>query len=99
MENITICECHLLPLMGLAFLAVSLAECLAESAAEKQWRRKALKFLSNEDIELIRYYFDTYYSESNIGKVIVNAYKKEEDLKKFRKQRWERFKNFFRFKK
>lgn len=99
MENITICECHLVPVMVLSFVLASLAECLMESAMESRWRRKSLKFLSNEDIELISNYLDTIYSENTIGKIVVNAYKREEDLKKFRKQRWQKVKDFFKFKK
>lgn len=90
MENV-FCECHLLPIMILAFLLSSLAECLMESAMEKQWRRKSLKFLSNEDIQLINYKLDTYYAENDIGKIIVNAYKKDAELKAFRKQKRKEF--------
>ena len=81
------------------FMLMSLAEAIYETTLEKRWRRKALKFLSNEDIELISNYLDTIYSENAIGKIVVNAYKKEEDLKKFRKQRWQKVKDFFKFKK
>ena len=90
MENV-FCECHLLPVMILAFVLSSLAECLMESAMEKQWRRKSLKFLSNEDIELINYYLDGYYSTTPIGEVITKAYKKDTELKAFRKQKRKEF--------
>lgn len=99
MENITICECHLVPVMVLAFVLASLAETLMEAAAEKRWRRKALKFLSDEDIQLINYYLDGYYPTTPIGEVILNAYKRDMKLKAFRKQRWQKVKDFFKFKK
>ena len=97
MENV-FCECHLLPIMILPFLMVSLAEYLFEWAMEKQWRRKSfIKHLDNKDIEIINYYLsDTYLTSINcqetvIGRVILNAYNKDIELKKLRKQRRKKF--------
>ena len=73
------------------FILMSLAEAIYETALEKRWRRNKLKFLSNEDIELINYYLDGYYSTTPIGEVITKAYKKDTELKAFRKQKRKEF--------
>lgn len=97
MESV-FCECHLLPIMVLPFFIVNLAEYLWELAMEKQWRRKSfIKYLDNEDIELINYHLSNTYltsihcQETAIGKIIVNAYNKDIELKKLKKQRRKEF--------
>lgn len=99
MENI-FCECHFLPVMISSFLFASLAECLMEWAMEKQWRRKSfIKYLNCEDIELINYHLSNTYltsihcQETAIGKIIVNAYNKDIELKKLRKEKWKKIWN------
>lgn len=82
------------------YLFVSLTDAIYETALEKGWRRHKLKFLSNEDIELINEYLTAgIYNDYQIGKIVINAYQKEKDLKKFKKQRWQKVKDFFKFKK
>lgn len=90
MEAIQICECHLLPIMILAFLLSSLAECLMEWAMEKQWRRKNLKFISNDDIEVLNDYLEKDLSCFEIGGIVKTAYKKEEALRRIRKGWWKK---------
>ncbi len=97
MENV-FCECHLLPIMAFAFLMASLAECLSEWAMGKRWRRKSfIKYLDNEDIEIIDSLLSNSYAKSincqkeEIGNIIVNAYEKDIKLKKIRKEKWKKF--------
>ena len=78
-------------------LLISIFELIYETALEKKWRRNNLKFLSNEDIELINYKLNTYYAENDIGKIIVNAYKNQNDLKTFRKENKKKFFNKLKF--
>ncbi len=83
----------------LYYLIFTLAEYLLQTAFEKQWRRKSfIKYLDNEDIEMINYYLsDTYLTSINcqetvIGRVILNAYNKDIELKKIRKEQWNKLK-------
>lgn len=78
-------------------LLISLFDLVYETTLEKMWRRNKLKFLSVEDIELINYKLNTYYAENDIGKIIVNAYKNQNDLKTFRKENRKKFWNKFKF--
>ena len=78
-------------IMALFYLIFSLTECLLQTALDKKWRRKSfIKHLDNEDIELINYHLSNNCQETAIGKIIVNAYNKDIELKKLRKEQWKK---------
>ena len=65
-----------------------------ELAREKQWRRKSLEFISDEDIEIINEALEVRFTSENtervIGRVIVNANEKHKALKRIRKEKWKK---------
>lgn len=70
------------------FMLMSLAEAIYETALEKRWRRNSfIKYLDNEDIELIDRYIQSHFNDRCIGEVIINAYQKKTKLKALRKQK------------
>ena len=90
MEAIQICECHLVPIMVFSYLIISLVDCLMEWAMDNRWRRKNLKFLSNDDIIVLNDYLEKDLSCFEIGEIVKTAYKKEETLKRIRKGWWKK---------
>lgn len=90
MEAIQICECHLVPIMFLGFFIAGIAEALSEWAMDNRWRRKNLKFLSNDDIAVLNDYLEKDISCFEIGEIVKTAYKKEESLRRIRKGWWKK---------
>lgn len=90
MEGIQICECHALPIMILSYFLSMISIYLIESAMEKQWRRKELKFLSNEDIKILNNYLKEDAPIFDIGIIIKNAHIKEKELRKIKKEWWKK---------